>query len=803
MKDKIEVLSSEESREYKENIFESIEFIKSKSTNDMNGTVNDIMSILAINKNNIESIESQNFIKRSWKTITGSNKKLKEINGDNLLTVQKLSLTIISELEKKNMLTREMQVNIYEKLNEVKESQVKFKIFINNILNNIADRLEKVESDTSFNMLLHEIAYGMYDNESKVEALLIIMTKVSKVDIIDERKINLLQRALINKSLISDEEIRLKDILEEIGALESENAKLCLDDLSMYVDNIVISTIVKSLEYASLDKKKKKFLKFTPILNKIGAEIELEAELSLVEIFEFIVEDKSQLSNNTDLFGARDKEEQLLQEGNKEKYEGRDIVSNVSSEDSIAENLTIDTSENLEKDEVEYIKTSINIMGDDEYILENKRVIIEKPIYNKGIVKFINCDIEIRNNIEVEGTLLFEKCNINFNNKELKWYIYAKGAELTFNKCFMKADSFHNYGEIIFSVKSRVVIEKCNIQQIGNFIKYDSENRGGGGFGLASRRFISLEEKFDKINNNDQYGDFFTKFNTLYGCDKNWNHYIKIIDCKFENTFGNIIYYNYADDAKVEIVNCDIHTHTPLDLEYDNSNLSYGRAIFTIECESILFENVNISNSNAPVIYSSNKELRIKRCKFTDINIGKYIMVLSNSLLECEETEFFNCNSIYYSPGCGEIENFKGIFRKCKFKVCKAADGNIVESCSSDRRGGALEFSCASVLIDECEFEECNARIGGAIYLRTFTKFEINACKFKECKAEKPGGAIRIYTENKDARASIENCIFENCKIDNNKVDSEIDVDNSYETGIFKKSYIQFNAAYIRNNYFK
>ena len=67
------------------------------------------------------------------------NKNLKEVNANNLLKVQKLSLSIISELENQNMLTREIQVMMYTKLNEIAQSNLQLKNFIVEVLNKISD----------------------------------------------------------------------------------------------------------------------------------------------------------------------------------------------------------------------------------------------------------------------------------------------------------------------------------------------------------------------------------------------------------------------------------------------------------------------------------------------------------------------------------------------------------------------------------------------------------------------------------------------------------------------------------------
>lgn len=791
------LLSDEEAKEYGQDILTYANDLGNQDKNLTNNAIMEIMTLLDANKENLNKIKNQNFFKRSWNTITGGNKKLKEINSDNLLTVQKLSLSLISELEKQNQLTREAQILIYEKLNDVKEENIKFKIFINNILNKIADRFENLERDNSFNLLIHEISQGVYEG-NKVEIILEIVSKITNLDLINERKINLLKKAMINNEILNEENRSLKTILEDISSIPTIAAERYLYEVALYGEHPVIKAMEESLKYAALEEKKKKFLRFPSVLQKINEEIEIEAELNTIELLDFIVEDKvnaiSSVQGKNDLESKEISNMLPLPEdsdvqASQENVDGCDCAIKVAIAKEQGE---------IQKEEI--FKNSINVLEEDVLSVADKKVRILRPIHIKGILEFNNCDIIIESELEVYGTLKFNNSRICFKNEEQLWYIYANGGTIDFKGCKVRAEHSPANGEIIFLATSRITIDDCDFNSIGNLIKYDIE---ASSYGFESNKtFISLRKKVDaaRENTNNILGEVYK----LWG-EKDWSHYIKLQNSRFTNTSGHIIYYDDANSGKIEIINCEFKNHREMkNIDYGDTIIStYGRYMFSVNCEEVLIEKVKVTESCLPVIYSRFAELTIRESEFSDMQHKFYLMNLSNDEMLIDRATFNSCPSIYYSPGCLKEDDYKGRFKKCTFNKSFAADKAIENSYEEAHRGGAVEMATASAEFKECSFTDCKARIGGAIYLRHFGRFKIDNCTFKNCKAEKPGGAIRIFSDDPHRIALIENCEFINCRTNSNEEHSEIDIENSYETGVFKKKNNWFDCALMRNNDFR
>lgn len=129
-----------------------IELSKDVSQDEQIQSINTLSKILAISKENLDKISSENWFQRIWYQVTGENKKLSKINQKNLIEVQKISAVFLKNYAKDNHI---LQVAINEALNRIDENDetnAKIKLYLiewtkkNNIRNiSIERRLEKLE----------------------------------------------------------------------------------------------------------------------------------------------------------------------------------------------------------------------------------------------------------------------------------------------------------------------------------------------------------------------------------------------------------------------------------------------------------------------------------------------------------------------------------------------------------------------------------------------------------------------------------------------------------------------------------
>lgn len=790
-------MANNEIIQFKDDIENYIEYLSNSEGDIIKSDIKNILNILSTNEKNVRNLENQGPIKRVWNNITGKNKKLKEINANNLLNVQKLSLGIISELEKQNMMTREVQVMIFNKLNDIAESNLQLKNFIVEVLNKIADRFENIESQTSFNTLIHEIKEGIYDNNLKILSLLKIVSNLSLADIKDDRNMNLLCKVLENRNIIDEKEEALKIYLEDISTFRTEDASDILEKVKYYEDDSIISCIIQSLKYSSIDEKKKKFMKFTKTLNIIEENIEIEAELSGVELFKFIIEEIREKSN-------------IIKIQNK-------------------------PNETLYNDEIEYIALTeeIDIVECNE--VEDKTIIneyisIEKELFidNLETKEFINKNIKINSEIKVDGKLSFENCNVELNEKirilsnnykiiteeNLKNYETAKDLfrrpTVKFKNCNINIDGkLKNYIEIgevseLESHTPELAFEDSTLQYNGNI---DINT-------IAEKSIISLTGRtdinFDNTIINNLYNLIIINKNLKKILSMGGNNDINIAFtyCKFNSNRGYIVHR--GSDLNILMNNCEINNYTPiinLEIEIEtNVNSRYwkidktkGKYIINCDCKKIVINNCKFNDINLPVLAVNSANLIIDKCKFNRcISTYEIMNIRFNSFgptkTRLEDTNFDNCSAI--------VINTRISINKCNFRQMKSIEVTA-EKDDINNKGGAIYSTGNDLSIYNCKFIGCEARVGGAIYTYGGKGKKVEDCEFQDCIATKFGGAIRVFSNDYNTRNSVnvKNCEFVGCSCGEG-IDKKYIVDyrcKYNDSTFFNKKFESFDSARLEN----
>jgi len=119
---------------------------ESKETDDnYENTIEEISNLLTINQNNIEEIKEQKWFKRSWKTITGKNKKLERVNQINLVKVQKGSLYFLQSMAERNHATMETVTFAIKRIQDIQIDSIKLKGYLSTIIVKYNSRLNLIE----------------------------------------------------------------------------------------------------------------------------------------------------------------------------------------------------------------------------------------------------------------------------------------------------------------------------------------------------------------------------------------------------------------------------------------------------------------------------------------------------------------------------------------------------------------------------------------------------------------------------------------------------------------------------------
>ncbi|ROR28184.1 hypothetical protein EDD66_105123 [Mobilisporobacter senegalensis] len=177
------------------------------------------------------------------------------------------------------------------------------------------------------------------------------------------------------------------------------------------------------------------------------------------------------------------------------------------------------------------------------------------------------------------------------------------------------------------------------------------------------------------------------------------------------------------DNAKIEI--------------YGNIQVDGGHLIIK---DSILENNLN----------SYNTLIQVKN--FSEVEIY-------NSNIDCRSfgsaINQENGNLIIENTIIRNTTNFSGI----KFWGNQITiKDTIFKGCFSVNEGGALHIRNGRGMIKDCRFEDCEAKIGGAIY--STNEIMIIGCKFKFCKVTEYGSAIFYKGE---VKSNISECDYYDC----------------------------------------
>ena len=233
-------------------------------------------------------------------------------------------------------------------------------------------------------------------------------------------------------------------------------------------------------------------------------------------------------------------------------------------------------------------------------------------------------------------------------------------------------------------------------------------------------------ESLDDSSQND------VEINNLQAGEGNFTELQKIID----DANGTLILdknYKYVSEDNMEdglIINnpliIDGQGHT-----LDASDLA---RIFVVNSNDVTLKNINFINGDAEIgsaIYWDGDNGRITDCKFINC-IG------------------FNSGAIYWGGDNGAVIG-------CEFINCSCDAG------LSD--GGAIFWmSGENAMVKDCNFTNCYAHSGGAIYFYEVSNFNIDACNFKDNIAGDKismGGAI--YIRGAGLNGTIKECNFTNC----------------------------------------
>ncbi|MCG3844858.1 hypothetical protein [Photobacterium damselae] len=273
-------------------------------------------------------------------------------------------------------------------------------------------------------------------------------------------------------------------------------------------------------------------------------------------------------------------------------------------------------------------------------------------------------------------------------------------------------------------------------------------------------KVVSMTEVIKPLLLNDVWAEFFTTKLTKSKLESKITQGIWLIESDIETEsaveFENSIII-FSNNAKLDIKNSSINL----------KNTGLFKPIFNIEASNVSFDNVTaIGNFNA-----DDKVTAFTLCHCDEFNV-------TNSFFELKNARCFKFKD----------EESKGLFDTTVFKHC----GNQYLN------GGVANYK-QRVKFNSCEFTECIANRGGAIYAFSMLENTLIKCKLDDCYSfNENKKECGLYSENfysgavKSSDIATKIVIYNirgNNLLNNTKFSGDIEFKNNEESLVFKMIY--------------
>ena len=200
---------------------EDLQYLTSESSQHLNMILAGMTTLMEENNNKVSLLENQNWFQRMSKTILGKNKMTQQEIVQNHNKINLYITQAMGELYNRNCIDHELILGLGNKINNLYESQVEIK----SMIGAFAQKLnQKIESIDNYHMLITEINQGIYNINNPFVSISKIMSQLDLRTIQDDRKMEILVRALEEQKILERKDILFSKMLEEVLSLNESDA---------------------------------------------------------------------------------------------------------------------------------------------------------------------------------------------------------------------------------------------------------------------------------------------------------------------------------------------------------------------------------------------------------------------------------------------------------------------------------------------------------------------------------------------------------------------------------------------------
>lgn len=218
-----------------------IQFLASRSNQNLNVIIAGMTDLMEENDAKVAMLENQDWFQRMSYTITGQNKMTQREIQQNHDKINLYVTQALGELYNQNCINHEIILGLGNRINELYASQIEIK----QIIGTFAQKLnEKIESIDSYHMLVTEVNQGVYRNKNKFVSLCQIMSQLDLRTVKDDRKMNILIRAMEEQEILKENRVIILNVLKELLEVSDNEAGM----LMIFLGNIRSDMLANVME---------------------------------------------------------------------------------------------------------------------------------------------------------------------------------------------------------------------------------------------------------------------------------------------------------------------------------------------------------------------------------------------------------------------------------------------------------------------------------------------------------------------------------------------------------------------------
>ncbi len=626
-------------REKMENIItqEDMDFLAEQSTGNLNMILAGMTTIMEENQNMVSLMENQNWFQRMAKTISGKNKMTQNEIAQNHDKINIYISQAMGELYNRNCIDHEIILGLGNKINELYETQIEIKM----IIGAFAQKLnQKIESIDNFHMLIEEVNQNVYGAESAFFSISKIMSQLDIRTVKDQRKMDILIRALEEHNIINHEEVLFSQMLEDLLELNENDAGM----LAIFFGNIRSEYIAEITEktiysYYMLPEKVRKMKNKHSVVESIlnANDISLDYSISSYDMCTTLIEAYTDNIIEAAIEDQKDEEEEKKQ---KVQSYVNNAVNLLNLLKNMAKTWNADNGEmNTYQSRKRYSEFMLNLIDN----LNKNSYIGSSIILNLNNITFFTQNLFLK----------YPDLKVTDNNENLKKYMETD-EDIHQRVNANVALEIDEMNEEFDTVKKFKTVTEYFSERITNVLN-DREK-------FEVKHMDELVDEFPDImeytvfDANFIYMQFYTAlFKSVFE-----NVLNKIEDLQFTNDIYNLIQrfpieYCMEDYENTVIRNLDVERAQPhIELEYTSlfgtkqSSMGYANIGMLDEFETktvlLKFKNMKLKNytANYEIIENSYVDTDTwQTCEYADVEWGKWV---DNNSLELKITKWTSEN---------------------------------------------------------------------------------------------------------------------------------------------------------------